>query len=75
MPFRIETDVKKRHDEKAAKKAAAELPVGFISEDVMKRHEVPSSPPSKQVKPKAKPYVPVGFIAEDVKHRHQQHLA
>lgn len=61
-----------RHKEKAAKEAARNLPVGFISQDVKRERKVtPTTPPATHevVKP-VKDAIPIGFIAEDVKKRH-----
>lgn len=61
----------KKHEAKATVEAAKKLPVGFISQDVSKRHEdsTPPATPETAKKPVMKE-VPVGFIAEDVKKQH-----
>ncbi len=64
----------KRHEAKATKEAAAKLPVGFISQDVHKRHEgehpTTTTPPKTEKKTAKDEGIPFGFIAEDVKKAH-----
>ena len=51
--------------------AAAKLPMGFISKDVMKDHEEVAPPPAKVEKKSVMiANNDVGFIAEDVKRQH-----
>lgn len=72
----IEDDVKKRAEEKADKKAAAALPVGFIAGDVKKERSpaAKTEPAEQKVAPKAakSEAIPMGFIAKDVVAHHSK---